>query len=628
MDALWPGKHHLSDQTSATTRGSHRSSTSSTTQVNGREEDLNLNATLGDGSNTTNRPFKINLSAKFIVAMYALSVIIPFSAAYFFGPLLVFHFRHAYAYVANVVRDVESTGTRPLSSSSNTHAHQVLAAETETKAASNGDVLPVPTIQEGKTVPLTLYTSKMFPSFGSATSTSVQLDRSRSHSHSMAAFKAEMNDESSSDDEGDETDNNGDSDDLHLPAGQHLLVDIKNVDSSFLNSEKKLATAMVDLITESKLTLLSYHCHSLIPIGVSCVGVLLESHVAFHTWPSEGVISMDLFTCGSGKLVPILPLIKQLFGVKAEGEEAEEPAMLWSHKLRGFRDGFIPGYVSARNPLDSDLGVFIIGNHVHDIKTPILSAQTEFQAVDVYEVMDETRNIDDYQKSLEDDGSYESLHPEFFGPNKVLLLDGVIQSTRYGDAPYHESIVHPALITHSNPKRVAIVGGGEGATLREVLKHSTVEQAVMIEIDEGVVDLSRDYLPEWQDCSSIAHHAHKGSAPWCFDDKRADVRFEDAMAYFIDNFGPYKGKGDNDDESKFDVVVMDCLDPNDDIPFAKLLYTSDDYLNSLYSSLTEEGILVVQVGEAPGVKNAADETGEFANRQEMIEMLSEVGFKR
>ena len=73
---------------------------------------------------------------------------------------------------------------------------------------------------------------------------------------------------------------------------------------------------------------------------------------------------------------------------------------------------------------------------------------------------------------------------------------------------------------------------------------------------------------------------------------------------------------------------MDCLDPNDDIPFAKLLYTSDDYLNSLYSSLTEEGILVVQVGEAPDVNAPADETGEFANRQEMIDMLSEIGFKR
>ncbi len=217
MDALWPGNHHLSDQTS-TSLGSHRSSMSSLSpsttttttttgvHVNGRREEDDLNVTLGDGSSTdTNRSFKINLSAKSIVAMYALCIIIPFSVAYFFGPLLVFVFhRHAYAYEANVVRDVELTGTTPLSSITHAHAHQhqVLAAA-EMKAASNGDVLPVPTIQEGKIVPLTLYTSKMFPSLGSATSTSVQLDRSRSHSHSMAAFKAEMNDESSSDDEGD-----------------------------------------------------------------------------------------------------------------------------------------------------------------------------------------------------------------------------------------------------------------------------------------------------------------------------------------------------------------------------------------------------------------------------------------
>ncbi|EEC49071.1 predicted protein, partial [Phaeodactylum tricornutum CCAP 1055/1] len=80
--------------------------------------------------------------------------------------------------------------------------------------------------------------------------------------------------------------------------GQHLLVDIENVDASFLNSAHQLAFAMVDVIEMSGLTLLSYHCHGLEPIGVSCVGVLLESHVSFHTWPIEGVITLDLFTCG------------------------------------------------------------------------------------------------------------------------------------------------------------------------------------------------------------------------------------------------------------------------------------------------------------------------------------------
>lgn len=81
---------------------------------------------------------------------------------------------------------------------------------------------------------------------------------------------------------------------IHEPAGQHLLVDIKFVDSVFLNSESRLANAMVELISMSGLTMLSYHCHGLPPVGVSCVGVLMESHISFHTWPVEGVSTLML----------------------------------------------------------------------------------------------------------------------------------------------------------------------------------------------------------------------------------------------------------------------------------------------------------------------------------------------
>ena len=62
--------------------------------------------------------------------------------------------------------------------------------------------------------------------------------------------------------------------------GQHLLADIKHVDPDFLNSEERLAAAMIEMVNKSKLTLLSYHCHLLVPVGVSCAGVLLESHVS------------------------------------------------------------------------------------------------------------------------------------------------------------------------------------------------------------------------------------------------------------------------------------------------------------------------------------------------------------
>mmetsp|Transcript_24003 Transcript_24003/g.47680 ORF Transcript_24003/g.47680 Transcript_24003/m.47680 type:complete len:728 (+) Transcript_24003:116-2299(+) len=496
--------------------------------------------------------------------------------------------------------------------------------------------LPPPTVIPGKEVPPTTYTFQHFPAEGSRNSYDLHLPRVDELDDVVSMTNEDDSSDDNSDDSSDDEDNNDDlSEGLHLPAGQHLLVDIKNVDPIFLNSEERLAEAMIQLVDESKLTLLSYHCHGLIPVGVSCAGVLLESHVAFHTWPTEGVISMDLFTCGSGKLIPTLPSIQNLFGVKAANEDpADDPMMMWSHKLRGFRKGFVPGYNFELNPLDADLGSEILASHDFDIKKPLVSAaKTDYQMVDVYEVLDsKQRRLSDYYKSLEDDGSYESLHPEFFAPDHILLLDGRIQSTRYGDAPYHESIVHPAMITHPNPKRVAVIGGGEGATVREILKHSTLEKVVMIEIDEGVVNLSTKYLPEWQDCSSIAHH--DGCAEWCFDDERADLRVEDALAYFNDNFGSSSSitksvdeHDETDAQDQFDVLIMDCLDPNDDHPFAKVLYTDDGYVTSLYDALTEDGILVVQVGEASEIDDAADENGDFENRSTMIKMLDAIGFK-
>ena len=79
-------------------------------------------------------------------------------------------------------------------------------------------------------------------------------------------------------------------------------MDIKGIEAAFLDSEERLADAMVRTVHGAGLTMLSYHCHKLDPAGISCVGVLLESHISFHTWPEEGVITLDLFTCGPNPL--------------------------------------------------------------------------------------------------------------------------------------------------------------------------------------------------------------------------------------------------------------------------------------------------------------------------------------
>ena len=273
---------------------------------------------------------------------------------------------------------------------------------------ADGRNLPEPKLASGKEAPKTIYSSKKFDMKPELTSSSSDVHMVKNRSDNTDEGWTQVADQGScgADSEGScsrgkrptsaetshpdirETKAVGDAMDAgpaqgddeddaeeeeHLPAGQHLLVDIKNVDANFLNSESRLAQAMVDVVAESELTLLSYHCHSLQPLGVSCVGVLLESHVSFHTWPTEGVITLDLFTCGSKPLVPTMPLIENKFAVPIEpeydGEAIEQPVVLWSHKLRGFRNPTGPH--GLKDPLASDLGVYMLEKIEFDLKKEV-----------------------------------------------------------------------------------------------------------------------------------------------------------------------------------------------------------------------------------------------------------------
>lgn len=189
--------------------------------------------------------------------------------------------------------------------------------------------------------------------------------------------------------------------------------------------------------------------------------------------------------------------------------------------------------------------------------------------MDIWDVIDPRfQDILSYRKSLSNDGSYEATHPELYTPDRRVYLDGTLQSTLKGNEPYHEALVHPGMFTHANPRRVAIIGGGEGATLREVLKHKSIQHVKMIDIDQGMVETSRDHLPMWNICSDIV-----GSTISCFDDARADVLCEDALAWFIHRFADdgnitsssNSGSSNNNEktlmkkEQKFDVIIMDAL---------------------------------------------------------------------
>ena len=230
--------------------------------------------------------------------------------------------------------------------------------------------LPTPILPQGKQLPRTSYTSKNF-------------NTARASSTNSRWVLAEVGPGNSTDDEckayvkEEEGDNNDDDDEEHFPSGQHLLVDLEYVDSRFLNSEERLAEAMINLVNQCGLTLLSYHCHQLVPSGVSCVGVLLESHVSFHTWPSEGVITLDLFTCGPNSLLPVVPLFDSLFAIPESsptpGEPVKEPNVIWAYKPRGFReDDVVGGY-------EQDYDLFNIG-----MVARMVDYKKEVSARDIY----------------------------------------------------------------------------------------------------------------------------------------------------------------------------------------------------------------------------------------------------
>ena len=222
----------------------------------------------------------------------------------------------------------------------------------------DGGLLPTPKAQAGKFIPQTIYSTKNFDTRSSALTASQWLQPADEEEGVNTPNASPTNDVPDPINGKLSFDENGDADyekdeEEHLPAGQHLLVDIDGLEAAFLNSEARLATAMISMVDSSGLTLLSYHCHGMYPEGVSCAGVLLESHVSFHTWPTEGVITLDLFTCGATSLLDSMPLIEDLFVIPRNPDE--KPNVMWAYKRRGFNEQ--TGKIGERDTFAYPLGV-------------------------------------------------------------------------------------------------------------------------------------------------------------------------------------------------------------------------------------------------------------------------------
>lgn len=152
---------------------------------------------------------------------------------------------------------------------------------------------------------------------------------------------------------------------------------------------------------------------------------------------------------------------------------------------------------------------------------------------------------------------------------RMLVLDGAVQVTLMDEFVYHEMLAHVPLHAHPAPKDVLIIGGGDGGTAREVLRHKDIESVTLVEIDRRVVELSRRYLPEVA-CS--------------YDNPKLQVHFEDGVEFVMNK------------KACYDVILVDAPDP---VGQAERLFGVEFY-RSIFEALRPDGIFVAQT-ESPFV---------------------------
>lgn len=154
---------------------------------------------------------------------------------------------------------------------------------------------------------------------------------------------------------------------------------------------------------------------------------------------------------------------------------------------------------------------------------------------------------------------------------KSLFLDYNIQTSILDEYIFHECMSQPAMTLHPDPKKVLVCGGGEGATLREALKHNTVTEAFMVDIDKDLVDMVKEHMPEW----------HQGA----FDDPRTTLLHTDARGWIAERQG-----------AGFDVILSDLPNPHEDGP-GQMLFTKE-YFELCAGAMSDDGVFAMQAGSA------------------------------
>lgn len=351
--------------------------------------------------------------------------------------------------------------------------------------------------------------------------------------------------------------------------GRHVLVELYGCSNELLNDVNFIEKSMVAAAEEAGATVINSTFHHFSPYGVSGVVVIQESHLAIHTWPEYGYAAIDLFTCGTSvdPWVSYQFLEKELkasHGSSMELRRGQERLMTRTELKENVprdqekydqNEKIEPSYKRNVWFTERDENMALSLRHDGEL---LFSDKSDFQKVEVYNT---------------------------YAYGRMLTLDGLVMCTEKDEYVYHELITHIGLLSHPNPKRILVIGGGDGGTVREICKHESIEKITMVEIDGMVIDASKKYLPT---LSSHLNHA------------KLELIIGDGIEYLK-----------TAEANQFDMIVIDNSDP---VGPSEGIFTKGFYEDA-YRCLKEDGILTGQ-SESPRFNTKV--------YQELYSMLREV----
>ncbi|MDR4516850.1 MAG: polyamine aminopropyltransferase [Nitrosomonas sp.] len=305
--------------------------------------------------------------------------------------------------------------------------------------------------------------------------------------------------------------------------GLHLIGDLSGClcDPQRLLDGTGFKEKCIDLVRNSGLTVMDTTFKQFDDSGFTGTVVLAESHVAIHTWPENNGLTLDVYVCNYSADNSIKA--HKLFDAIVAYFQPEEIA---KHEIAR-------GEHLLVEPLNDSIGFYVKASR------QIGEWRTKYQKLSIYDT------------------------PQY---GKIFRLDDYNMTSEREEFVYHENLIHPALTVHDAPRNVLIIGGGDGGSSEEALKHPSVERVTMVEIDEEVVRIAKEHFQA----------VHNG----VFDNPRLQVIVDDGMKFVRET------------QNKFDLIALDLNDP---VGPAAALY-SVEFFQQCRQALNPEGLLTLHIG--------------------------------